>query len=82
MSVDWEIVMVLGNEQKALIAAYIQAQQQGGVVDSVNHSRGSLTESISLQDLLNAGQSAPVGTVQFNGAVSCPDTVRTSYSSN
>ena len=45
------------------------AQDQGVIVNSVNHSRGSMTYYIAVAALLNDGlTNLPIGTVTFNGA--------------
>jgi len=45
------------------------AQDQGVIVNSVNHSRGSMTYYMAVAALLNDGlTNLPIGTVTFNGA--------------
>lgn len=45
------------------------AKTNGGIVDSVNHSRGGMTWTNAMQDLKNQGkEQLPIGSVRYNGA--------------
>ncbi|UOV06924.1 hemagglutinin repeat-containing protein [Pseudoxanthomonas mexicana] len=45
------------------------AKANGGIVDSVNHSRGGMTWTNAMQDLENQGkEQLPIGSVRYNGA--------------
>lgn len=59
----------LTSAEKTNQAIIDSARQNGGVVDSVNHSRGGMTWTNAMQDLSNSGRTLlPIGEVLYNGA--------------
>src|SRR5690606_26491642 len=62
-------VLPLTSASRANQVILESAEEQGGLVNSVNHSRGSMTWTNALHDLERRGESGlPIGTVIYNGA--------------